>query len=236
MKRSEINRCIQDMLDFCGRLGFHLPPWATRVTKDWTAAGHEAQEVRANQLGWDVTDFGKGDFARLGLTLFTVRNGLPGQTGPMAKDYCEKVMLVREEQHTPYHFHFSKMEDIINRGGGRLVIKLNNSTPDEALDTRGEVSVQVDGFTRILPAGGELALNPGESVTLPPRLYHEFWGQHGAGWVLVGEVSRVNDDARDNRFLKKLPRFPSIEEDEPARFCLCNEYPGGAPARTPQGR
>ena len=59
-------------------------------------------------------------------------------------------------------------------------------------------------------------------------MYHAFWGAAGTGSVLVGEVSRVNDDARDNRFLEPLPRFPEIEEDVPARFVLCTEYP---PAR-----
>ena len=37
-------------------------------------------------------------------------------------------------QVTPMHFHWAKMEDIINRGGGDLVIQLYNSTPDEELD------------------------------------------------------------------------------------------------------
>jgi D-lyxose ketol-isomerase len=101
------------------------------------------------------------------------------------------------------------MEDIINRGGGRLLLRLYNATPDEQLDAQSPVSVQVDGFTRILPPGGELALDPGESVTLPQRLYHEFWGQVGAGWVLVGEVSRVNDDARDTPINKTA--FPVAE-------------------------
>ena len=35
----------------------------------------------------------------------------------------------REEQVTPFHFHWNKMEDIINRGGGNLLIQLYNSTP-----------------------------------------------------------------------------------------------------------
>ena len=81
-------------------------------------------------------------------------------------------------------------------------------------------------------ARGRLVLAPGESVTLPPGMYHAFWGAAGTGSALVGEVGRVNDDARDNRFLEPLPRFPEIEDGVPARFVLCAEYP---PARWPRG-
>ena len=46
--------------------------------------------------------------------------------------------------------------------------------------------------------------------------------------MLVGEVSSVNDDNADNRFLHTLPRFPSIDEDEPPLRLLCTEYPPAA--------
>jgi len=42
-------------------------------------------------------------------------------------------MVVEEGQITPMHFHWSKAEDIIVRGGGNLVIQLYNSTPREGL-------------------------------------------------------------------------------------------------------
>ena len=41
---------------------------------------------------------------------------------------------------------------------------------------------------------------------------------------MIGEVSTVNDDENDNRFLQSPGRYPSIEEDEPAEYLLCNEY------------
>ena len=150
-------------------------------------------------------------------------------TGDMSpedlKTYAEKVMIVRPGQVTPMHFHFNKTEDIINRGGGRLVCRLYNATSDERLDQAASVTVSTDGVVRSLAAGDQLVLAPGESVTLPPRLYHSFWGQPECGTVLVGEVSKVNDDRTDNRFLEKVGRFPEIDEDEPAKYLLCNEYP-----------
>jgi len=225
VKRSEIDAAVRRLRDVAAAKGFHLPPWAHWSPSQWAAAGHEADEVRRYGLGWDVTDFGRGEFARLGLTLLTLRNGPVGAPGRGEKDYCEKVMLVGPGQVTPCHFHVAKMEDIINRAGGRLVIRLHHATADGGLDESASVSVQVDGLTREFPPGGELVLTPGESVTLPPRLYHAFWGAAGDEPVLVGEVSRVNDDANDNRFLEPLGRFPEIAEDQPAEFVLCTEYP-----------
>jgi D-lyxose ketol-isomerase len=122
------------------------------------------------------------------------------------------------------HFHWAKTEDIINRGGGNLVVRLHNADPDDNLaDT--EVKVSTDGVVRRVPAGGEIILHPGESITLTPRLYHTFWGEPGKGKVLVGEVSTVNDDSNDNRFHQEIGRFPAIEEDAPPVRYLCSEYP-----------
>ncbi|GAH80725.1 unnamed protein product, partial [marine sediment metagenome] len=226
-KRSEINRILADAVAFCGEQNFHLPRWACWSPEDWKQAGREADEIRERMLGWDVTDFGLGRYQEVGLTLFTLRNGPPSGRGePDAKDYCEKLLLIGEEQVTPTHFHFSKMEDIINRAGGRLVLELWRADRDsEARDESSEVTVSIDGIRRTLPPGGTVALQPGESITLPPYLYHKFYGERGAGRVLAGEVSRVNDDTRDNRFLEPSPRFPAIEEDAPPLHLLCNEYP-----------
>ncbi len=227
MKRSEINATLREAVTFCRQQNFHLPKWATWSPDAWKRVGPEADEIRDRLLGWDVTDFGSGDFRRSGLTLFTIRNGELAD-GPDAevKDYCEKLLLIGEEQVTPMHFHWAKMEDIINRGGGQLVLELYNADRDsEQLDKTTEVTVSVDGIERTVPAGGTVVLDPGESITLGPYLYHTFWAKAGSGMVLGGEVSRVNDDARDNRFVEPLPRFPEIDEDEPPLYLLCTEYP-----------
>ncbi len=222
MQRSEINALQREAAAFFQAHHFHLPPWAFWGKQQWQENRERAGEIFANKLGWDLTDFGSGQFYRVGLLLFTLRNGAPGQ--PEGKNYAEKVMIVRENQVTPWHFHWSKMEDIINRGGGNLVLELCNATQDEKLaDT--PVTVQVDGLTRTLPARGKIVLQPGESISLPAYLYHNFYGEEGKGSVLVGEVSRVNDDARDNRFLEPTGRFPVIEEDDVPLYYLCNEYP-----------
>jgi len=221
VKRSEVNRIIREGLEFCRRMNFHLPPFATWTPQNWEARGSEFDEIRDNMLGWDVTDFGMGNFAEKGLLIFTIRNG-NGQLDRYTKPYAEKLLIIREEQITPYHFHYSKMEDIINRGGGDLMIEVCNSTDDYQLaDTLVEVCT--DGCRSTVEAGSVLRLTPGESISLPPYLYHQFWAEQAT--VLCGEVSTVNDDNVDNHFLDEVGRFPQIDEDEPPQYLLCTEYP-----------
>lgn len=226
MKRSQINQVIAEAKDFLARHKFFLPPFAFWTPAQWEKVGPEANEIRTRALGWDVTDFGSNDFAKLGLTLFTIRNGR--QNDPANKKiYAEKILIVRENQITPWHFHFQKTEDIINRGAGKLVCELYNSTPDgQFADT--PVRVATDGVIREVKPGGTVILEPGESITLVPGLYHQFYAQAGQGTALIGEVSSVNDDATDNRFHKPLPRYAAIEEDAAPNHLLCNEYPGSS--------
>jgi D-lyxose ketol-isomerase len=221
MKRSQINQLLRAAQDFFRAQKYYLPPFGYWGPADWRAAG--AAPLAQAQLGWDITDFGSGDFYRQGLVLFTLRNGLVGDRSLWAKDYAEKIMVVREGQVTPTHFHHYKMEDIINRGGGTLAVQLWQSDA-QAGCSPAPVRVYTDGQERELPAGGIVELLPGESVTLPPRLYHQFWGKPGHGQVLVGEVSRVNDDRTDNHFYQPVGRFPSVEEDESPLHLLVSDY------------
>ena len=218
MKRSQINQILQSAQAFFTQHQFHLPPWASWTEADWQGQGDACREVIDCQLGWDITDFGSGDFAKRGLTLFTVRNGKAGSS--FGKTYAEKIMVVDDGQETPLHFHFQKAEDIINRGGGKLLLQLWNSDGQgEKADT--SVSVSIDGVRRTLEAGGVVSLAPGESICLTRGLYHRFWGE---GKVLVGEVSQVNDDFSDNRFYEDVGRFPSIDEDEAPWRLLVSDY------------
>jgi D-lyxose ketol-isomerase len=223
MKRSEINTLIKAAKKFLDRHCFLLPPFAHWTADDWAGLGREADEIRNNRLGWDLTDFGSGDFHKIGLLLFTIRNGNLKDTQNV-KAYAEKIMIVEENQVTPYHFHWQKTEDIINRGGGNLVLHLYNADAKDNF-SKQPVPVSCDGVVRTVPPGGEVVLKPGESITLTPRLYHEFFGQPKKGRVLVGEVSSVNDDASDNRFKTAPGRFPKIEEDARPLHYLCTEYP-----------
>ena len=111
------------------------------------------------------------------------------------------------------------------RGGGTVLIRVYNSLPDEEIDRESPVTVHLDGHAVTVPAGSQVALKPGQSITIYPCLYHDFQVEKGTGAVLLGEVSQVNDDANDNRFNPPVGRFPAIEEDEPPYRLLCTEYP-----------
>lgn len=215
MQRSSINAAIRHAEALLARFSFALPPFAAWSAADWVDNRARSEEIRRAGLGWDVTDFGQGRFAELGLTLFTIRNGdarnLATGKGMV---YAEKAIIVREGQRCPLHYHFVKTEDIINRGGGVLALELIETDASGQPDDARDVVVRTDGIARRLAPRGVLRLHPGESVTLTPLLAHAFWAEGGD--VFVGEVSTVNDDKTDNAFLENVGRFPTIEEDAPA--------------------
>lgn len=221
MKRSKINSEIKNAITFFKSNQFHLPPFAFWDQSDFENVGSEFNEIVENMLGWDVTDFGNNNFDQEGLLLFTLRNG--NINDKSSKKYAEKIMVVKENQVTPLHYHWQKKEDIINRGGGQLVIKMYLSTTNDLL-SEDDFLIKSDGKEIKCKSGTEIILNPGESVTLLPGVYHSFWGMKGKGTVLVGEVSETNDDTSDNRFYNEVPRYPSVVEDEKPVHLLVSDY------------
>lgn len=225
MKRSEINKALKALEAMCEKYHCYLPPFCHMTPEQWNSAGHEYDEVRDCMLGWDITDFGMGDFEKLGFSLITIRNGCRTQQDRYPKVYAEKILYLKEGQMCANHFHWYKTEDIINRGGGNVLIRVYNSKEDESIDYESDVVVHVDGLTKIVPAGTQVRLTPGESIWITQRMYHDFAVEESTGPVLLGEVSQCNDDNADNRFNPPVGRFPEIEEDEPPYRLLCNEYP-----------
>jgi D-lyxose ketol-isomerase len=223
MKRSELNGILSKNIDFIKSMRFFLPPFAYWSADEFMAKNERYDEICYGMLGWDITDFGSGDFERIGLFLFTLRNGyLQGNT--YSKPYAEKLLIVQEGQVTPYHYHAQKMEDIINRGGGNLLIRLYNKSPEDTFED-SQVLVSVNGCNEMKPAGSLVTLHPGDSITLHRYLYHSFWGEQGHGKIMVGEVSQVNDDHNDNFFFQPVGRFPDIVEDEEPLHLLSIDYP-----------
>ena len=154
-----------------------------------------------------------------------IRNGNRKLADKYPKVYAEKLLFLKEGQYSPNHFHWFKTEDIINRGGGNVLIRVYNSKEDESIDYESDVVVHTDGKSYTVPAGTQIRLTPGESIYVYQGLYHDFTVEPGTGDVLLGEVSQCNDDNTDNRFNPPMGRFPAIEEDEPPYRLLCNEYP-----------
>lgn len=225
MKRSEINAALKELEQMCDEYRCFLPDFCHFTPEEWAEKGHEYDEVRRCMLGWDITDYGLGRFNEVGFSLITLRNGHHDAALGYPKPYAEKLLYLRESQYSPNHFHWFKMEDIINRGGGTVLIRVYNSLPDEEIDYESDVTVHMDGRAVTVPAGSQVTLKPGQSITITPRLYHDFTVEPGSGSVLLGEVSQCNDDNNDNRFNPPVGRFPKIEEDEPPYRLLCSEYP-----------
>ncbi len=221
MKRSEINRIKTEAQAFISSFGAVLPPFA-----DWTPdqmRSAQADSIRAHGLGWDITDYGQSKFDELGLFLFTLRNGnVSDLSRGRGMLYAEKLLISRDKQLSPMHRHIVKAEDIINRGGGDLVMEIYASAPDGGIDRDNAVTVPSDACPVSIQPGEHLRLKPGQSVTLMPGIWHAFWAE-GAD-CLIGEVSTVNDDRTDNVFEDPIPRFATIEEDAAPDFLLVADY------------
>jgi D-lyxose ketol-isomerase len=202
---------------------FYLPPWADWSHDEWKNHPETAIYCRKRQMGWDVTDFGSDHFEKRGLLLFCIRNGIQGHADE--PPYAEKILIVRENQETPWHYHAVKMEDIIVRAGGTLAVECFK-LDGQGQRLAGSFEILTDGARRIVEPCETIRLKPGESITLPRGLVHRFYGEPGTGTVLVGEVSQVNNDLADNYFIDRIGRFSRIEEDEPPLYPLWREIPG----------
>ncbi len=223
MKRSEVNASIEWAKALLEEHNFFLPPFGYWTLDDWRSKGPSIDAVRKTMLGWDITDFGGGDFEHFGAVLFTLRNGLL-DTDAIGTPYAEKLILLKDGQRLPLHCHKSKTEDIINRGGGILAIQLYNSKSNGDVDRETPVEALMDGVVHTVEAGETVYIPKGASITLKPNQYHLFWAKAGAGPLICGEVSSVNDDRTDNYNAEPVSRFTTIEEDVPLTTPLCNEY------------
>jgi len=222
MNRSHINEIIRRSDAFIRSFGYVLPPFAYLSPQELKNSPAKAL-IHQRGMGWDITDYGQGKFEEMGLFLFTVRNGNPDdlQIG-RGMLYAEKIMISKKDQLSPMHRHIIKTEDIINRGGGDLIVELFASDENGDIDRNSTVSVEVDGALQQHAAGTQIKLEVGESVTLVPGVWHAFWGDRGD--VLIGEVSTVNDDKTDNVFEMQIGRFADVSEDEGPLHLLVSDY------------
>jgi D-lyxose ketol-isomerase len=197
-----------------------LPSWAYWSKSEYENKSELREYLNKHQMGWDVTDFGKGVFNEQGITLFCIRNGIQGNVND--KPYAEKLLFMQEGQEIPFHSHKIKLEDIINRGGGDLAIEfVEVDEKDQELSNK--ITVLVDGEKILLDPHEPLILKRGQSVTVDRNIFHRFYAVKGSGMVMAGEVSQVNDDNNDNYFLEPIGRFSEIQEDEPTLHPLWNE-------------
>ncbi|MCS7048170.1 MAG: D-lyxose/D-mannose family sugar isomerase [Verrucomicrobiae bacterium] len=191
MKRSEVNAALARAMRCFAEHEWALPP----------------------NPGWDVTDFGLGDFSRYGAVLVNLAQ---------EEEYSEKVIYMTYRQAIPNHCHRRKKEDIICRVGV-ISVQLFFGQPGK-WDAEGVI--QINNVKRPHRSGDVVHLRAGERVTIPPPVYHEFWALSDE--AIVGEVSTKNDDLHDNFFVNpRVGRFPKVEEDEPPLVWLVSERTAG---------
>lgn len=94
MKRSEINAALKWARALLDKNNIRLPLYAYWSTGEWKAHAEELTTIRKVMLGWDITDFGMGDFNKVGAVLYTVRNGSL-EDKSIGVPYCEKYILMR---------------------------------------------------------------------------------------------------------------------------------------------
>ena len=119
MKRSQINGAVAWAKARLKEHDIHLPRAAYWDLDAWRANADKLSTIKKVMMGWDVTDFGTGDFENVGGVLYTVRNGKLDDAS-VGVPYCEKYIIMKEGQRLPKHYHVYKTEDIINRAGGVL--------------------------------------------------------------------------------------------------------------------
>lgn len=215
MKRSEINYYIETFAKFCQRNNHFLPVFDLKSKK-------VTEELINRQLGFDITDFGSGQFEKIGLSLFTVRNGNPQEKNTIP--YCEKTMFSLPGQKTPCHYHKKKTEDIFVKAGSNLIIRIWPSKFHKK-ENGLKIKVLFNGYEyKEIVSGREISLKPGQTVTLTPKHVHEFFGDPKGQGTLIGEVSTYNDDKEDNYFIDKVSRFPKIEENAKIKHYLVGDY------------
>jgi len=223
MKRSQVNKELRWAKELLEKSNIKLPPFGHWTMKEWISGERDLDIIKEVMLGWDITDYGKDRFDELGAVLFTLRNGSLKDSS-IGTPYAEKLILLKEGQRLPLHYHASKTEDIINRAGGVLAIKLYNSLENGEVDYESHVTADLDGVKQVFAPGEEIGIMPGNSITLRPFMYHLFWAKAGCGDLVCGEVSSINDDNTDNYNAEDVSRFSTVEEDEPILHPLCNEY------------
>lgn len=225
MKRSEINAAIRWAENLCQEHHITLPDFARFAPDKSVFLDPSRTNLVKTMLGWDVTDFGSGDFTREGAVLFTVRNGSVHEAG-VGTPYAEKYIFLKDgkEQEIPLHYHVEKTEDIINRAGGVFCCQLAARGEDGKPDFTKGVRVLRDGTYYDAAPGEIIEITTGNSITLEPGVYHRFFAKTGCGDLLIGEVSKINDDNTDNVFAKVSDRFCAVIEDEPRYRLLVNEY------------
>lgn len=224
MKRSHTNQALKELEDMCEKNCGYLPPFCHFTPEQRQSIDHDYDKVRNCMLDWDITDYGVGDSDILAFSLITLRNENRAMVDNYSKVYVEKLLYLKEGQYASNHFQWYKTEDIINRVGGNVLIRIRSSLSNEENDYEPDAAVYTASRINSASVGTQICLTPGERIHVQQYLYHAFSEEKKTGSVLLGKVSMDNDDT-GNRCNPTVGRFPKIRDYEPQYRLLCNEFP-----------
>ena len=103
----------------CTREHCFLPPFCHFTPEEWKTKGHEYNEVRDCMLGWDITDYGLGDFDKVGMSLITIRNGNRAMQDKYPKVYAEKLLYMKEGQYSPKDVYKRQEQHLLSQQNER---------------------------------------------------------------------------------------------------------------------
>jgi D-lyxose ketol-isomerase len=157
---------------------------------------------------WEVTDFGLRDFSHFGLTWVTLAEG---------PDYGEKLLYAHKFQRTPAHCHRQKTEELVVQMG---YLALQVWLPPGFSPPGFPNELTRNGQPLPVSSGEILTLEAGERLTLPPRVYHEFWPLTEE--CILSELNLTGSTTETDAFFRRpdIGIHCFIIEDEPAHTWL----------------
>lgn len=75
MRRSEVNKIILEVEKNLESNKFFLPKLSMYSLENWRQVFQYESEIVDTMLGWDISDFGLGNFYDTGIVSFVLRNG-----------------------------------------------------------------------------------------------------------------------------------------------------------------
>ena len=212
MLRSEINALIRDAEGYFKAERFRLPPFAFWTPDDWAKPDGDISEIVDCGLGWDITDFGLGEYHTLRPPpLHDEKRPTREPEGGHREDLLREGDHPRPRPALPGPPPLDQGRGH-HRAGGRHDGRrgAQRDAEDGSFKADTQVSLSLDGVRRkVRVLAPPSSSTPGESVTLEPGCYH--LGDRRlrpSGWDIHGEVSVVNGDVNHNRCGQPVGRFP----------------------------
>lgn len=232
LKRSFINEKFRQAIEAVKRSGYPVPEYMMWSPEDWATKSREYQEIVDCQMGWDITDFGSGDFGKDGLVTFNPLNGKYGDAR-YVRPYGERLCFSWPGSNGgPLHYHRGKMEDLQNWSEGSMYVRHWNVTPYGERDFDSMVMVRIDGRRYMVKPGEIIEVKHHQRICSMPFIAHEGVAVDDVPYdpdALPGfcvELSSVVNDRVDNIYFEPWRKWDvDVIEDEPAQFCRVNEYP-----------